>query len=229
MRIEIQEPITYLITKGEATGQIDQENRASQQILKLIQVAANVGVSLVQLREKNLSGRELYKLALKAVEITKKSRTRLLINDRADIAKAVGADGVHLTTNSIKTSLIRRTFGEEFIIGVSTHSLNEARIAQGQGADFATIGPVFDTPSKRAYGQPLGLDKLYEAAISLAPFPLIALGGISIDNLSSLFKFKAKGVAAIRLFNDANELEKIVKRTKDLYQTGITEDGQERS
>jgi thiamine-phosphate pyrophosphorylase len=171
-------------------------------------VAAHV--NLIQLREKNLSTRVLYDLTMQAADITRGSRTQLLINDRADVARSAGAAGVHLTTGSIEASVIRRTFGDEFLIGVSTHSLEEARAARDGGADFAVFGPVFETASKRVYGEALGLEKLKRVATALTPFPVLALGGVGLDNAASCFRAGASGVAAIRLMNDPDQLVRVV-------------------
>lgn len=156
----------------------------------------------------------LYELAASAARETCGSDTRLLVNDRADIARAAGADGVHLTTRSLEAGVVRRTFGEDFLIGVSTHSLAEASNAQRRGADFATFGPVFDTPSKRAYGQPTGLAALEEAAHALAPFPLLALGGITLERARDTLRAGAHGLAAIRLFHDAHALQETAARLR---------------
>ena len=168
-------------------------------------------IPLVQLREKNLSTRTLYDLTTRAARLTRGSATRLLVNDRADIARAADADGVHLTTRSLEAEVIRRAFGDDFLIGVSTHSPEEARAARCQRADFATFGPVFDTPSKRIYGAPVGLFKLNEAARSLSPFPLVALGGITLENANNVIRAGASGIAAIRLFADPLSLEATVR------------------
>lgn len=167
-------------------------------------------VHLLQLREKNLSTRVLHELALKGAEITAGSHTRLLINDRADVARAAGAAGVHLTTASIAAPVIRRTFGDEFLIGVSTHSLEEARAARDDRVDFAVFGPVFETESKRAYGEPQGVKKLGQVAAVLAPFPVLALGGVRLDNVADCFRAGASGIAAIRLLNNPDRLAQVV-------------------
>ena len=147
----------------------------------------------------------------------KGSATRLLVNDRADIALAAGADGVHLAATSLSASVIRRNFPKNFLIGVSTHSLAEAQAAQDNGADFAVFGPVFDTPSKRAYGQPLGLDKLREAAQSLRKIPLLAIGGITLENLDNTLRAGTKGIAAIRLFNNTATLASLINSIRAGY------------
>ncbi len=148
---------------------------------------------------------------MRAVELAQGSATRLLVNDRADIARAAGADGVHLTTQSLSASVVRRCFGSELLVGVSTHSLAEVCAAESEGADFAVFGPVFETPSKARYGGPLGLTRLAEAARTVAPFPVIALGGVTRDNASECLRAGARGVAGIRLFADENDLTPIVR------------------
>ena len=156
----------------------------------------------------------LHHLAARVVEITRGTQTRLLINDRADIARASGADGVHLTSVSLDARIVRRTFGDDLLIGVSTHSLEEAVAARQGGADFAVLGPVFKTRSKPLHGAPLGLSKLSEAARALAPFPLIALGGITLQNAHDALRAGAAGVAAIGLFSDEQKFEEIVRGIK---------------
>ncbi len=152
----------------------------------------------------------LYELTARSAELVHGTETRLLVNDRADIARAAGADGVHLTARSLEASIVRQTFGPEFLIGISTHSLAEASAAREHGADFAVFGPVFDTPSKRAYGPPVGLESLREAARVVAPFPLVALGGVTSENAAEALRAGASGVAAIRLFGDPEQLAQAV-------------------
>jgi thiamine-phosphate pyrophosphorylase len=214
---KLHRPITYLITSGETNSSTTPASAEFLALLRLVEGAARAGVSLVQLREKGLSARTLFDLTSRASLITRGTRTRLLVNERADVARAAGCDGVHLTTRSLETSDVRRAFGEEFLIGVSAHGLGEARAASEGGADFAVFGPVFDTPSKRAYGPPVGLEALRETARALTPFPLVALGGVGEENLSELFEAGASGVAAIRLFADGQKLARRLHLIEDLY------------
>ena len=113
----------------------------------------------------------LYELTVSAVALTRGSATKLLVNDRADIAVTAGADGVHLAGSSLRAATIRKTFGEDLVIGVSTHSLKEARVARDESADFVVFGPVFETLSKRVYGEPRGLRELEDVTQELGPFP----------------------------------------------------------
>jgi len=204
-------PILYLITSGATTQATNPNSPEFSSILYLVETSVRAGISLIQLREKNLHARTLFELTLRAARLTKGSATRLLVNDRADIALSAGADGVHLTTRSLSADIIRRSFGENFLIGVSTHSLDEAQAARDGGADFAVFGPVFDTPSKRAYGQPLGLDNLREAAQSLQKFPLIAIGGVTLETYAEALRAGARGIAAIRLFDDPRTIAGVIK------------------
>jgi thiamine-phosphate pyrophosphorylase len=214
LKLPQQTTLLYLITSGATTRATTPSSEEFERLLALTAAAVAARIPLIQLREKNLSARTLYELAAQAARLTARSDTRLLVNDRADIARAAGADGVHLTTRSLEVGVVRRAFGEDFLIGVSAHSLAEAGSAERAGADFATFGPVFDTPSKRAYGQPAGLNALNEAAHALAPFPLLALGGITLENARDALRAGARGLAAIRLFNDDHALQEIVERLR---------------
>jgi thiamine-phosphate pyrophosphorylase len=210
----LRKPIVYLITSGETTLQTTPLSEDFSRLLKLVEAAVSGDVDLLQLREKNLPTKVLYELTTKAAELARGSHTRILVNDRADVALAAGACGVHLTTRSIETPVIRRTFGAEFLIGVSTHSLTQAQAARDGGANFAVFGPVFETASKRDYGEPLGLEKLKHAATALAPFPILALGGVTLDNLADCFQAGASGIAAIRLMNNAGMLARVVREVR---------------
>jgi len=202
-------PIIYPITNGAT--------RTPEDILPLIEAAVSAKVPLFQIREKLLPGRVLYELVNRAVEITRGSDTRLLVNDRSDIARATGADGVHLTGQSLPADVMRKIYGREFLIGVSTHSREEARMARVRGADFVVFGPVFATESKREFGEPQGLEKLRETTSELRGFPVVAIGGITLDNVAACFEAGASGVAAIRLLNDAERISSIVEVIRSVY------------
>ena len=194
MPLELPTPIIYPITSGTT--------RTPEDILPLVEAAVAAKVPLFQIREKTLSARVLFELTARAVEITRGSDTRLLVNDRSDIARAAGADGVHLTSQSLPAEVIRKIYGPEFLIGVSTHSLDEARAARVGGANFVVFGPVFETESKRAFGEPQGLDKLREVTSELGEFLVLAIGGITRENSASCIGAGASGFAAIRMFEE---------------------------
>lgn len=194
MPLHLPRPIIYPVTSGRTTPQTIAD------LLRFLQAVVDAQLPLIQIREKSLPARVLYELTVRAAEITRGTRTRLLVNDRADIARAAGADGVHLTAQSLPADVVRKICGPEFLIGVSTHSLAEARAAQAGGADFVVFGPVFETESKRAFGEPQGLDKLREVASELGEFPVLAIGGITHENLESCLAAGASGIAGISLF-----------------------------
>ena len=154
------------------------------------------GLRLVQLREKELSARQLYQLAQKARQLTSDYGARLLINDRIDIALATGADGVHLGGQSLSVTWARKILGPDQIIGVSTHNDAEIKAAQTGNADFITFSPIYFTPSKAGYGPPQGIGKLKEIC-QKAALPVYALGGVKPENTNEIHTAGAYGIAAI--------------------------------
>ncbi|MBI5097733.1 MAG: thiamine phosphate synthase [Nitrospirae bacterium] len=165
-------------------------------LIAAVKEALKGGVKAIQLREKDLGTRELLKLTYKMRELTARYDARLFINDRFDIALAAGADGVHLTQNSIPADAVRHVVKKKLLIGVSTHSLKEAKEAERAGADFITLGPIYRTPSKLKYGKPLGLDTLKEVSRKIK-IPVFAIGGIQSDKVEEVKKAGAFGVAMI--------------------------------
>lgn len=204
-------PPVYLITSGQTTQQTTPATEDFASILQLVRAAAAAAVDLVQLREKQLTARVLFELSQRAAEIVRGSNTKILINDRADIASAAGADGAHLTTESLPASVVRQTFGAEFLIGVSTHSLAEAESARHGGADFIVFGPVFATPSKSGHGEAQGIVALSQLASALAPFPVLALGGVTEENMESCIEAGARGVAAIGMLQEPDCLKELTR------------------
>lgn len=201
MPLSQQRPILYAITSGATNSKTTPDDLEFLFIVHLVRTAVFLQIPLFQIREKNLPARKLYELVSRAVEITRGSTTRLLVNDRFDVALAAGADGVHLTSVSLPTRVVREVCGPEFVIGVSTHSLDEARAARDNGADFCVFGPVFETESKRSFGPPQGLERLKEVVAGVPGFPVLAIGGVSIDNAESCFAVGASGFAGISWFN----------------------------
>ena len=204
MRDLFEKPLLYLITKGEA----DQSNYVvkKKEILELIKAAVDAKISLIQIREKKLTAKLLFELASEAGSITAGFPTKLLVNCRADVALAAKADGVHLPADSLSAHVIRRAFPRSFLIGVSTHSFEEAKTAAHDGADFVTFGPVFATPNKRTTK---GFEELGRVCTLLEPFPVLALGGIDAANYQSVLKKGAQGFAAIRYLNDKENLRSL--------------------
>ncbi len=201
----LNKPLIYLITDGETTAENFEEKKAK--ILKLVETAVRFKISLVQIREKRLSARLLFRLAAEAAKFTHGTATRLLVNDRADIALAAKADGVHLTSRSLSAKTVRRAFSEDFIVGVSAHTIEEAAIAKAQNADFVTFSPIFSSPGK---GAPQAVEKLGEVCRRLNPFPVLALGGIDETNYAKVLAAGASGFAAIRFLHDEENLKKLL-------------------
>lgn len=209
MNLASKKPITYLITRGEANS----ENFASAkgQILDIISLAVDEGVSMIQIREKELSANLLCALTESVVAITRQSPTKVLVNDRADIALACGADGVHLTADSIPAKVIRDVFPEGFLIGNSAHSLEDINAAIEDGVDFVVLAPVYRTPGK---GEPIGLERLTKMIKTTAPFPILALGGVDITNYDDVLSAGASGFAAIRAMNDPERLRELMRNVR---------------
>ena len=215
MALDLPSPIIYLITSGTTTGITTPDSPEFSQLLTLINAAVDTEIPLIQIREKALSARVLYELTRLAVEIAQDSSTKVLVNDRFDVALAAGADGVQLTAQSLPTAVVRSETSDRFLIGVSTHSPGEAEAAQAGGADFILFGPVFQTESKRQFGPPQGLNKLAEVVEAVESLPVIAIGGISLENVSRCLQHGAAGVAAIGLLKDSNNLAATVRSIRE--------------
>ena len=195
--MKAERPIIYLITSGKLT----QKNFSSEanRFIELLAEAAADGVDVIQIREKGLSARNLSEIATRLVEKIKNGPTRILLNDRADIAAASGCDGVHLTTHSLSIAVARQVVGENALISCSTHTLEEVEQAGKAGADIILFGPVFASPGK---GQPVGPEMLAAAVQAAGGSTLLALGGIDEKNFQEALNAGAVGFAAIRSLND---------------------------
>lgn len=207
MNHPLQKPSIYLITNGDAdSGNFTLKTR---EILETVRAAAESGISMIQIREKSLSARLLFDLTEAAFEITRETDTKLLVNGRADIALAAGADGVHLPADGLPADVVRRSFPSDFLIGVSTHSVKEALTAKTNGADFVTFGPVFESPGK---SRPQGVEELTRVCELLDTFPVIALGGIDESNYRNVLEAGASGFAAIRFLNEESDLRRLAAK-----------------
>jgi len=175
-----------------------------------VEAALRGGVRAVQVREKDLSARELHELASRMRDITHRYSAKLFVNDRADVALAVGADGVHLGGHSMPVRAVRELVGERLMVGVSCHGMEGALAAEEDGADFITFSPIYETPSKIAYGKPLGPELLAEAVDQLH-LPVFALGGIKLDKIGEVVRHGAVGIALISAILAAEDPEQAAR------------------
>jgi len=184
-----------------------------------IRRAAAAGARWIQIREKDLDALSLVELARFAVAETRAAGARVLVNDRLDVALAANAAGVHLGEKSLPLEAViewrRSTGSSDFLIGVSCHSLEPARAAGRGGADYIFFGPVFATPSKAAFGAPQGIERLREVCASVE-IPVLAIGGVNLENAHECLDAGAAGFAAIRLFQDAADPAKLAAQLKAL-------------
>jgi len=216
--------LLYYITDRTQFAGTDSERRA--QLLLTIRKAASAGVDYIQLREKDLPIRELERLAREASHIIREEGTsRLLINHRADVALAVAADGVHLTSSDVAASdaraLAATRHGGQFLIAVSCHSAHEVRLADSHGADFAVLAPIFEKVNVVKSG--IGLEELrsaaqkdqtpdlrVEAGDTRRSFPVFALGGVDAARAPLCAAAGSTGIAGIRLIQQAPDLPALV-------------------
>ena len=187
-------------------------------LLDRISAAADADIDAIQIREKDLSGRELVELGTRAVEIAQRvytrglsrSRTKILVNSRIDAAIACGSDGVHLRSDDVSAADARAIFAQAGVsaplIAVSCHTVQDVLLAEGHAADFAVYGPVFGKGAGE--GAATGLAGLEEACLKRPaaqnPLPVLALGGVTLDNAADCLKAGARGIAGIRLFQNGN-------------------------
>jgi thiamine-phosphate pyrophosphorylase len=171
--------------------------------------ALTAGLDYVQIRDKELPGRELFERCRKAGSLPRTAR--LLVNDRLDMALACGLDGVHLPADRPPPERYRAASERPLVIGVSCHTSEEVRRAAGEGADFVVLGPVYASPGK---GPPVGLRALEQAARESVP--VLALGGITLENAPACLQAGAAGIAAIRLFEEAASVAGTVMALRSL-------------
>lgn len=191
-------------------------------LLGVIRDAIAAGVDWIQIREKDLSGRALAALARDAVADARGSSTRILINGHLDVAVAARAGGVHLGGDALPIADVVSwcaqhvtEFASPFLLGGSCHSLAEAQAAERDGAHYVFFGPVFSTPSKLKYGPPQGLERLAEVCRAVR-IPVLAIGGVTLDNAHECLRAGVAGIAAIRLFQDCEDCAGLVRKLRAL-------------
>jgi thiamine-phosphate pyrophosphorylase len=204
-------PVLCYVTERKSLNAAD----PVRAIAGTIQTAAKSGADWVQIREKDLPSRLLLDLVRGAVASVPRN-TQIIVNDRLDVAIAVSAAGVHLGRESLPLADVIRWCKSghtpaDFLIGVSCHNIAEARAAEADGASYIIFGPVFDTPSKRSFGPPQGIERLREVSQAVH-IPVIAIGGIAQENARECARAGATGIAAIRLFQDETKEDVLAER-----------------
>jgi thiamine-phosphate pyrophosphorylase len=199
--------LCYVTDRGALSNPADLIGRIAR--------AASAGIPWIQIREKDLSTRELLALARAAVTVAAEnsaaeSPARIIVNDRLDVALAARAAGVHLAESSIPVAAVnewrrRGVSTNAIMLGASCHSVEAARTAERDGADYVFFGPVFATPGKARFGPPQGLKRLEEVSRSVN-IPVLAIGGITAENAGECIAAGAAGIAAIRMFQEAGDL-----------------------
>jgi thiamine-phosphate pyrophosphorylase len=185
---------------------ITDRNVVKKPLPDAVRDALEGGVRAVQLREKDLPVRDQLSLATELRKITKEYGAKLFVNERVDVALAVGADGVHVGQSGMGVAAARKVVGRNMLIGASTHNKVEAIAAQSAGADFITYGPIFDTPSKMKYGSPVGIDSLKKLTCDIK-IPIFAIGGIKSGNMRYPFGYGATGIAVISAILGAEDIK----------------------
>jgi thiamine-phosphate pyrophosphorylase len=198
----------------------DRHQTLNRPLSQVIESAISGGVQSIQLREKDLPLKELLSLAVEIRERTL-HKSLLFINERADVCLASGADGVHLRSDSIPPSAVRKILGVKRLIGVSCHSLEELRFAESEGADFATLGPLFFTPSKQKWGMPMGLG-LFQTLIEKVKIPVYGLGGVGLEQVRDVMRAGASGVAMISAISTSRDVKETTENVlAEIYRTKI--------
>ena len=201
--------------KADLYPVISSEYCAGRDPIEVLKAIANAGAKLVQLREKNLDSASLLKLAEKFRIITANYEMILIINDDADLAASIQADGVHLGQSDTPLLNVKEKYPELFC-GVSTHSYEEAIIAQDEGADYINIGPVFSTQTKTLSMSPLGIEIINEIIPHLN-IPFTVMGGIKAKHIPELLKIGAKRIAMVTEITQAKNIQQQVKSLRNLW------------
>jgi thiamine-phosphate pyrophosphorylase len=217
LKIKRNDKPTFCYVTDRRALQALGEARQETLLLDPIRRAIGAGVDWIRVRERDLEARPLLLLIQKALAASRQSsgRTRILVNDRLDVALAAGAGGVHLGETSVPAEIVLKSRllagRSDFLTGVSCHSLEGALDAARSGAGYIFFGPVFATPSKAAFGAPQGLALLAEVS-SAVDIPVMAIGGITAENAAACLDAGASGIAGIRLFQEASDVGALIVR-----------------
>ena len=197
----------YLVT--------DRRNKTDEEFLNIIEEAIKGGTAVVQLREKTASTKEFYELALKVKEITSRYDVPLLINDRVDIALAVDSEGVHIGQDDMPADIAREIIGEDKILGVSASTVEEAKKAEKNSADYIGSGAVFPTATKDD-ADSVSKEELKEIVDSI-DIPVVAIGGITVENANTLKGSGIAGFSVVSAIMSAEDPKVASKKLKEIY------------
>jgi thiamine-phosphate pyrophosphorylase len=192
----------------------DRHQTNGRPLVPLLQQVLTAGTPAIQLRERDLSARELVTLAHEVKAVTASRGAQLLINDRIDVALAFEGVGVHLRSNSLPVTVARQMVGTQRLLGISAHSVEEAVQAASQGADYIVLGPIYETPSKQAFGPPLGIHAL-EKACRLVSLPIMGIGGVTSARAREMRRAGAFGAAVITAILGAADVESAARELLD--------------
>ena len=192
----------------------DRHQTKGRPLVPLLQRVLTAAAPAIQLRERDLSARELVTLAFEVQAVTASRRSQLLINDRIDVALALEGVGVHLRNNSLPVSVARQVLGTQRLLGISVHAVEETVQVESQGADYIVLGPIYETPSKQMFGPPLGIHTL-ERACRLVRLPIIGIGGVTAARAREMRRAGAFGVAVITAVLGAADVESATRELLD--------------
>jgi thiamine-phosphate pyrophosphorylase len=196
----------------------DRHQLPGRSLSTVLSQAIVAGVPAIQLRERDLPTGELLSLAQEVHELVASRAIPLILNDRVDLVLALNLDGVHLRADSLPVSIVRRLIGPDRLIGVSTHSIEEVRRANHDGADYVIFGPIFETPSKRSFGPPLGLDAL-GAVCRESTIPVFAIGGLTSARVRDVRRAGAHGVAVIGALLTCGDIRAAAREFREALRT----------
>ena len=183
---------------------------------EIARIAVRNNIKYLQLREKHLTDREILNVSKEILEITKGTPTKYIINDRTDLARIAGADGVHLGQDDISLADAKTILGKDKIVGLSSHSTQQAEIAIAQNPDYIGFGPIYPTPTKVIPDPPVGLDKI-EKIVGMTDIPVVAIGGIDDTNAEKIIYKGAKNICLVRYFMESEDLEKRILKINSMF------------
>ncbi len=192
----------------------DRHQTNGRPLVSILQRVFSAAAPAIQLRERDLSARELVMLAREVQVLTASRRSQFLINDRIDVALALEGVGVHLRSNSLPVLVARELLGAQRLLGISVHTVEEGLLAQSQGADYVVLGPIYETPSKQMFGPPLGIHTL-EKACRLISIPIIGIGGVTAARAREMRCAGAFGAAVITAILGADDIESATRELLD--------------